>query len=144
MGDPKKEIPKGMEVSYYHSAPPGPRLDSSAVGANCVYEIHSKTIRRDGRYVDIGSYNLDGRSAYINHEDMLTVDSPEIAEAMTAEIEARISRSERISADGKNQNGQSILPSYFQGSNEWPMEHAFGVEKDLIGDELNRSPQFPP
>jgi len=88
------------------------------------------------RYVDVGSYNWDGRSAHINHEDLLTVDSPEIAQVMTAVIQGRIARSEKITADGKNQKGQSILPTSFQGAKLWARELWLSLEEDLIGDEF--------
>jgi cardiolipin synthase C len=132
----KKEIPKGLSTSYYNAPLDELHLDNSAAARRSVYETHSKTAVRDMRYVDVGSYNWDGRSAYINHEDLLTVDSPEIAQVMTNVIQARIARSEKVTADGKNQKGQSIFPASFQGAKLWFRERLLGLEEDLIGDEF--------
>jgi putative cardiolipin synthase len=132
----QKEIPKGLATSYYNASLTEAHLDNASAAHFSVYETHSKTAVRDMRYVDVGSYNWDGRSAHINHEDLLTVDSPEIAQFMTGVIRTRISRSDKISADGKNQKGQSILPPSFQGAKLWFRERFLGLEEDLIGDEF--------
>jgi len=57
-----------------------PPVDSEFSG------LHSKCAVADGRYVFIGSMNLDPRSAQINTEMGAFVDSPELAEDMAAII----------------------------------------------------------
>jgi putative cardiolipin synthase len=55
-------------------------VDSEFIG------LHSKTAVADGRYVFIGSMNLDPRSSEINTEMGVFVDSPELAADMAAII----------------------------------------------------------
>jgi cardiolipin synthase C len=132
----QKELSKGLSLYYYSAPLDEPHLDDSVASQpSIIYETHSKTAIRDERYVDIGSYNWDGRSAYINHEDLLTVDNPELAEAMIKIIRARVARSEKINADGTESDGRSILPSYLQGPKGWLKEYLIGVEGEVVGDE---------
>lgn len=53
--------------------------------------LHSKSAVADGRYVFIGSMNLDPRSANINTEMGVFVDSPELAADLTAIIKRDMS-----------------------------------------------------
>jgi len=46
--------------------------------------LHTKAIVFDGESVFIGSFNLDPRSAVINTEASLYIESPELAERLTA------------------------------------------------------------
>jgi putative cardiolipin synthase len=41
--------------------------------------LHAKTFEIDGRYVYVGSFNFDPRSAYLNTEMGLLLDSPQLA-----------------------------------------------------------------
>jgi phosphatidylserine/phosphatidylglycerophosphate/cardiolipin synthase-like enzyme len=131
----KQEIPKGLATSYYDTPLDEAHLDAAGPSKSCVYETHSKTIVRDMRFVDIGSYNWDGRSADINHEDMLTVESPEIAQAMTAVIQTRIARSVKVDVNG-DADGKSLLPSDLQGAERWLREAILSLEEDSIGQEF--------
>jgi cardiolipin synthase C len=132
----KKEIPKGLTTSYYDSPLVEPQLDPAGPGKNCVYETHSKTAIRDMVYVDVGSYNWDGRSAYINHEDLFTVYSPDIAKDMAAVIQTRIRRSVKVNANGDAQNGKSVLPSDLQGAQKWLHDAALSAGQEYIGQEF--------
>jgi putative cardiolipin synthase len=60
------------------------QLRWSAVSAKSRAGLHAKAMVVDRRYVVIGSYNLDPRSADINTELALLVDGPQFAE-MVAE-----------------------------------------------------------
>jgi phosphatidylserine/phosphatidylglycerophosphate/cardiolipin synthase-like enzyme len=131
----KKEIPKGLATSYYDSPLVEEQLDPAGPSKSCVYETHSKTMVRDARFVDLGSYNWDGRSADINHEDLFTVDSPEIAQAMTAVIQTRIARSVKVDASG-DADGKSLLPSDLQGAERWLREAVLSIAEDSFGKEF--------
>ncbi len=52
-----------------------------------IFAIHAKTMVIDGRIVFIGTFNLDPRSANLNTEVGMLVDSPEIARQVSASIE---------------------------------------------------------
>ena len=49
--------------------------------------LHAKVFAFDGQRVLIGSYNLDPRSARLNTEMGLLIESPSIARALSAELE---------------------------------------------------------
>jgi len=52
--------------------------------------LHAKVFVIDERWVFIGSFNLDPRSAWINSEMGVLIDSPELAESMIAGVEAQL------------------------------------------------------
>lgn len=52
--------------------------------------LHAKSYVVDDQISAVGSFNLDPRSAYISTESMLIIDSEEVAEALTQQMEALI------------------------------------------------------
>ena len=57
---------------------------------NPIFAIHAKSMVIDGRKVFIGTFNLDPRSANLNTEVGVLVDSPELGEQLTQSIERDI------------------------------------------------------
>ena len=66
------------DVIAAHSGHANHRKSLVEAGAE-VYELHTKAVVFDRESVFIGSYNLDPRSAYINTEVGVMIDSPELA-----------------------------------------------------------------
>jgi len=58
-----------------------------ACGASPRYGLHSKSAVIDGRYVFLGSFNLNPRSALLNTESVMVVDSPALAARLNASSE---------------------------------------------------------
>jgi len=55
-----------------------------------IFALHAKSMVIDGRIVFIGTFNLDPRSANLNTEVGMLVDSPEIGRQVTESIERDI------------------------------------------------------
>lgn len=62
--------------------------------------LHAKTYLIDDRMVVIGSYNLDPRSAYIDTEIMMAIDSPDFMRHMRRVQEEYQAESLRVGRDG--------------------------------------------
>jgi len=58
--------------------------------SNPIFALHAKSMVIDGRTVYIGTFNLDPRSANLNTEVGVLVDSKELADQLTAAIERDI------------------------------------------------------
>ncbi|WP_116808157.1 phospholipase D family protein [Steroidobacter cummioxidans] len=66
----------GVELYELKRVEPTPaRLTRGSSAAS----LHAKTFEIDGRYVYVGSFNFDPRSAYLNTEMGLLLDSPQLA-----------------------------------------------------------------
>jgi len=73
----------------------GSRVSSSA-------SLHAKTFEIDGRYVYVGSFNFDPRSAYLNTEMGLLLDSPQLARRLNSFFETQVpAHSYRVRLDGQ-------------------------------------------
>src|SRR3546814_17610342 len=57
--------------------------DRRVLGDEAFAKLHSKAAVVDGRYVFVGSFNADARSAKLNTEIALLIDSPELAAQVT-------------------------------------------------------------
>src|SRR5690606_22908243 len=57
--------------------------DRRILGDKAFAKLHSKAAVVDGRYVFVGSFNVDARSAKLNTEIALLIDSPELAAQVT-------------------------------------------------------------
>ncbi|MES1041368.1 phospholipase D-like domain-containing protein [Peribacillus simplex] len=64
------------------------------------YSLHGKSVVYDQRLSAVGSYNLDSRSAFLNTESMVIIDSEAFASQLTGAIESKISKSTLV-ADHK-------------------------------------------
>lgn len=65
-----------------------PDIQRRSWSLSSMSSLHAKTFIVDRRWVFIGSFNLDPRSAWINTETGLLIDSPQLAEDMLSETES--------------------------------------------------------
>jgi putative cardiolipin synthase len=81
--------------------PPG----QPGCGDSASYGLHGKSAVFDDRWLFVGSFNLNPRSAYLNTELVLLVDSPALAADVTASIESFLDpgSSWRLTVDDANQ-----------------------------------------
>ncbi len=73
------------------------------------YPVHTKTILIDDTLSVVGSFNLDPRSAYLDTEIMVVVDSPELNALLRERAEALKSRSRLSLADGSFAYGEDYV-----------------------------------
>ncbi len=66
-----------------------PGLDLSAVLMGARSSLHAKTFAIDGQRIFVGSFNFDPRSAMLNTEMGVLVESPRIAVALSQALDAR-------------------------------------------------------
>ena len=90
LGDREKILSTGAQVWEYQSR----------------HAIHAKTYVIDGRMTVIGSYNLDPRSAYIDTELMLAIDSRDFAAHLRQVQAGYQAQSLELGADGAYLPGQ--------------------------------------
>jgi cardiolipin synthase C len=78
-------------VELWELRPDKPRTDRDLLGLGRSRSgLHSKAFAIDRRYLFVGSFNWDPRSANINTEMGILVDSPKIASATVARLENRL------------------------------------------------------
>ncbi|CAH0294427.1 Cardiolipin synthase C [Peribacillus sp. Bi96] len=65
-----------------------------------LYSLHGKSVVYDQRLSAVGSFNLDSRSAFLNTESMVVIDSEAFAEQLIGAIESKIADSTLV-ADKK-------------------------------------------
>ncbi|HEX6851792.1 MAG TPA: phospholipase D family protein [Candidatus Polarisedimenticolaceae bacterium] len=63
--------------------------------------LHSKSAVFDGRWVVVGSFNLDPRSEFLNTETAVIVDDPDAANVASLAMDAHLARAYRIDPRGK-------------------------------------------
>ena len=66
-----------------------PGLEASAILMGARSSLHAKTFAIDGRRIFVGSFNFDPRSAMLNTEMGVLVESPRIALALSQALDAR-------------------------------------------------------
>ncbi len=66
-----------------------PGLDLSAILVGARSSLHAKTFAMDGRRIFVGSFNFDPRSAMLNTEMGVLVESPRIAVLLAQALDAR-------------------------------------------------------
>lgn len=66
-----------------------PALDLSAILIGARSSLHAKTFAIDGQRIFVGSFNFDPRSAMLNTEMGVLVESPRIAVALSQALDAR-------------------------------------------------------
>lgn len=88
------------------------------------FGLHSKSAVFDRRYVYIGSFNVNLRSAFLNTETALLIDSPELARQVAAAIEENLSlqNSWRVELHGGSTRWITL-----QGATEQKSGHEPGV-----------------
>ena len=78
----RKVIENGVEL--YEMRPDAGMIEKSIASGDSKAALHTKAIVFDQESIFIGSFNLDPRSASINTEAGLYVESPELAKQVTA------------------------------------------------------------
>ena len=64
------------------------------------HSLHKKTVLIDDNISIVGSFNMDMRSAYLDTEMMLVVDSPALNEQLRKQAEQDIRQSRQVTSDG--------------------------------------------
>jgi len=77
----------GVEIYEVKRVEPTP---SSLTRGSSAASLHAKTFEIDGRYVYVGSFNFDPRSAYLNTEMGLLLDSPQLARRLNHFFETQL------------------------------------------------------
>jgi putative cardiolipin synthase len=76
-----------LELRPEPEATPG--LDLSAILMGARSSLHAKTFAMDGQRIFVGSFNFDPRSAMLNTEMGVLVESPRIAVLLAQALDAR-------------------------------------------------------
>ncbi|PJN91102.1 phospholipase D-like domain-containing protein [Bacillus sp. mrc49] len=66
-----------------------------------LYSLHGKSVVYDRRLSAVGSFNLDSRSAFLNTESMVIIDSEPFASQLIEAIDSKIADSTLVAADKK-------------------------------------------
>ncbi|HSS70613.1 MAG TPA: phospholipase D family protein [Casimicrobiaceae bacterium] len=73
-------------------------------GSSSAVQLHAKTFALDRRRIFVGSFNFDQRSAHLNTEMGLVIDSPALAQRVSATLDEGLATTAyqvRIAADGR-------------------------------------------
>ena len=81
----------------FHRAMLG-RMDARVLEVQGDYSMHTKAILIDDHIGVYGSFNVDPRSAYIDTELMLAVDSPELTALLEAYMDTLLAQSAPVNA----------------------------------------------
>jgi putative cardiolipin synthase len=79
------------------------RDDQRAAGSSSAVQLHAKTFALDRSRIFVGSFNFDQRSAFLNTEMGLVIESPALASRLSAAFETKIPADAytlRVAADG--------------------------------------------
>jgi len=79
-------------------------LPGSGSGASRAAALHAKTIAVDERRIFVGSFNLDPRSARLNTEMGIVMDSPVLAGTLAKQLDGRLPNEAyevRLTPDGQ-------------------------------------------
>lgn len=76
------------------------------------HSLHTKAILLDDLSCVIGSFNMDRRSARLDTELMLVIDSPELAVQLAEELDTAIEHSRYVLSDGSQTTGQDYAAGH--------------------------------
>ena len=101
----RRLLENGMELYELRPDTDAFRRGWSLVSGRSRAALHAKAMAFDGEAVFIGSFNLDPRSAVINTEAGLYIESPELAKMLTAYMAAGVAptNSYRVFLDPKDE-----------------------------------------
>jgi len=88
--------------------------DKKVLGGSSSASLHAKTFAVDRRSVFVGSFNFDPRSARLNTEMGMIIDSPSLAQKMTESFDATIPRAAyevRLTENGRDLQWIERTPS---------------------------------
>ena len=86
----RRLLENGMELYELRPDTDAFRRGWSLLSSRSRAALHAKAMAFDGEAVFIGSFNLDPRSAVINTEAGLYIESPELAQMLTAHMAAGV------------------------------------------------------
>ena len=96
----------GAGVQLYELKPSAPTEEKGAtgIGSSSSVQLHAKTFALDRNRIFVGSFNFDQRSAFLNTEMGLVIESPLLARRLATVFDVEIPKSAyavRIAADGR-------------------------------------------
>jgi len=122
-------------VRLYEFKPTGTQDEKetkSKVGSSSTGLLHAKTFALDRDRIFVGSFNFDQRSAHLNTEMGLVIDSPVLAQRLSARLDRDLGRTAyevRIAPDGRcpqwierNASGEAVYdvePETSAGQRSW-------------------------
>lgn len=98
-------------------------ITAQSCARGAAFSLHSKSVVFDRRTVYVGSFNLNLRSAYLNSETALIIESPELAQQIAAAIEdhMRPENSWHVTFDAKDRlQWQTVRDGHTQVSTHEP------------------------
>jgi putative cardiolipin synthase len=94
----------GLQINEVKRVEQQRRARMSGTRGSSSASLHAKTFEIDGRYVYVGSFNFDPRSAYLNTEMGLLLDSPQLARRLNSFFETQVpDHSYRVRLDEKDE-----------------------------------------
>ena len=92
-------------VHLYEMEPTGSKDagDERALGSSSSIQLHAKTFALDEARIFVGSFNFDQRSAHLNTEMGLVIESPSLAQQLSSAFEREVPKlayEVRLTADG--------------------------------------------
>jgi putative cardiolipin synthase len=87
----KALLRSGVQLYELEQQAAGKRAEGSKVGGSSSASLHAKTFQIDGQRVFVGSFNFDPRSATLNTEIGLLIDSPSLAKQLEAAFDTGLS-----------------------------------------------------
>ncbi|HEX7385082.1 MAG TPA: phospholipase D family protein [Burkholderiaceae bacterium] len=114
-------------VVLYEMKPTLPRGERQGLGSSSAASLHAKTFSIDRERVFVGSFNIDPRSARLNTELGLVIDSPALARTIADSVVADAAeRAWRVRLDDggrlqwvESQGGREIVHDTEPGSGFW-------------------------
>ena len=108
---PGTGVPPPSEESRPHGLP-----GSGSSGGGSAASLHAKTFAADRKRLFVGSFNLDPRSAQLNTEMGVVIDSPRLANQLSSQLDSRLP------------NAAYLVRLTPQGDLEWVEREADGKE----------------
>ena len=133
-------LESGMELYELRPDTDAFRSGWSPLSGQSPAALHAKAMAFDGEAVFIGSFNLDPRSAVINTEAGLYIESPALAERLTAYMATGVvpANSYRVLIDP---NGEIIWETVIDGHTErYRDEPGAGFRRRLVANLLKLLP----
>ncbi|SFN11911.1 phosphatidylserine/phosphatidylglycerophosphate/cardiolipin synthase family protein [Variovorax sp. OV329] len=134
-----------MGVNLYELMPPDAAVHESEDRGPSLGRLHAKVAVVDGRWLSIGSMNMDRRSAHSNTEMALIIDSPVLAAQASALLHAqRLPRSYQLRAGGAGRtrlqwvarDGDRQVVHATEPSLNWGRRMRLSVLSAVIDEEL--------
>jgi len=94
----------GVQLYELKASVPSDKEKAAPTGSSSSVQLHAKTSAYDRNRVFVGSFNFDQRSAFLNTEMGLVIDSPALAQRLSAAFDVEIpdkAYEVRVAADGR-------------------------------------------